>query len=88
MIDSIITTDETFASYHTTDTKKSKQWIHLSQPGPLKKWVNVSWTKEVAIGFFDLERLIYTHIYPRGASINATDIVKALGKFSEYFKQA
>jgi histone-lysine N-methyltransferase SETMAR len=88
MLDCIVTMDETMVSYHTPETKKqSKQWIPKGQPGPLKAWVHASRTKQMVVAFFDSRGLIYTHIVPRGASINATYTIKVLGKFLEHFKK-
>ncbi len=38
-------------------------------------------------GVFDSRGLIYTHIIPRGASINAAYTIKVLGTFLEHFKK-
>jgi histone-lysine N-methyltransferase SETMAR len=41
----------------------------------------------MVMAFFDCRGLIYTHIVPRGAKINAMYIVKALGTFMKHFKK-
>jgi hypothetical protein len=88
MLDAIVTMDKTMVSYHTPETKKqSKQWIPRGQLGPLKARVHASWTKQMVVAFFDSRGLIYTHIVPRGASINATYTIKVLGTFLEHFKK-
>jgi hypothetical protein len=88
MLDCIVMMDETMVSYHTPETKKqSKQWIPKGQPGPLKARVHASRTKQMVVAFFDSRGLIYTHIVPRGASINVTYTIKVLGKFLEHFKK-
>ncbi len=93
MLDAIVTMDETMVSYHTPETKKqSKQWIPRGQPGPLKARVHASRTKQMVVAFFDSLGLIYTHIVPKGASINAASInaaytIKVLGTFLEHFKK-
>jgi histone-lysine N-methyltransferase SETMAR len=88
MLDCIVTMDETMVSYHTPETKKqSKQWIPKGQPGPLKARVHASRTKQMVAAFFDSRGLIYTHIVPKGAAINAAYTIKVLGKFLEHFKK-
>jgi hypothetical protein len=48
--------------------------------------VHISWTKQMVMVFFVSRGLIYMHNVPsRGASINATYAIKALGKFLEHF---
>ncbi len=39
------------------------------------------------MAIFDYWSLIYMHIVPRGAAINAIYTIKALGKFLEHFKK-
>jgi histone-lysine N-methyltransferase SETMAR len=88
MLDAIVTMDETMVSYHTPETKKqSKQWIPRGQPGPLKARVHASRTKQMVMAFFDSRGMIYTHMVPRGATINATYTIKVLGTFLEHFKK-
>ncbi len=57
------------------------------QPGLLKAWVHPSRTKQMVVVFFDLRGMIYTHIVPRGAFINAAYTIKVLGTFLEHFKK-
>ncbi len=86
MLDAIVTMDKTMD--HTPETKKqSKQWIPRGQPGPLKARVHASRTKQMVVAFFDSRGMIYTHIIPRGASINSTYTIKVLGTFLEHFKK-
>jgi Transposase (partial DDE domain) len=88
MLDNIITMDETMVSYHTPETKKSsKQWIKKGQPGPLKARVHKSRMKQMVMAFFDSRGLIYTHIAPRGATINADYTIMVLGKFMEHLRK-
>jgi [histone H3]-lysine36 N-dimethyltransferase SETMAR len=88
MLDNIVTMDETMVSYHTPETKKqSKQWIKKGQPGPIKARVHASRTKQMLLVFFDSKGLIYTHIVPRGAAINAKYILMVLGKFLEHLRR-
>jgi len=88
MLDNIVTMDETMISYHTPETKKqSKQWRRKGQPGPIKAKVHASRTKQMVMAFFDNKGLIYTHIVPRGSTINANYIVKVLGIFIKTFKK-
>jgi hypothetical protein len=69
--------DETMVSYHTPETKKaSKQWIKKGLPGPIKAKLHASRTKQMLLAFFDSKGLIYTHIVPRGSTINADYILK------------
>ncbi len=82
LLDRIVTKDETMVSYHMSETKKaSKQWIKKGLPGPIKVKVHASRTKQMLLVFFDGKGLIYTHIVPRGSTINANYILKAMGKF-------
>jgi histone-lysine N-methyltransferase SETMAR len=88
MLDRIVTMDETMVSYHTPETKKaSKQWIKKGLPGPIKAKVHASRTKQMLLAFFDSKGLIYTHIVPRGSTINADYILKAMDKFMAHLKK-
>jgi histone-lysine N-methyltransferase SETMAR len=88
MLDNIITMDETMVSYHTPETKRqSKKWIQKGKPGPIKARVHASRTKQMVLAFFDSKGLVYTHIAARGTSINATYMVKVLGKFLKHFRK-
>jgi histone-lysine N-methyltransferase SETMAR len=88
MLDNIVTMDETMVCYHTPQTKKqSKQWIKKGQPGPIKARVHASRTKQMVMAFFDSKGLVYTHIVPRGATINAIYTVKVLGIFMKNLKK-
>jgi hypothetical protein len=80
--------DETMVSYHTPETKKSsKQWIKKGQPGHIKARVHESHMKQMVMAFFDSRGLIYTHIVPRAATINADYIIMVLGKFMEHLRK-
>ena len=88
MLDDIVNMDKTMVSYHTPETKKqSKQWIKKGQPGPVKVRVHASCTKQMLLVFFDSEGLIYAHIVPKGAAINANYILVVLGKFLEHLRR-
>ena len=88
MLDRIVTMDKTLVSYHTPLTKKqSKQWILKGQPGPIKAKVQASRTKQMVLAFFDSKGLIYSNIVPRGVTVNAAYIVKALASFMKNLKQ-
>jgi hypothetical protein len=78
MLDSIVTMDKTTVCYHMPQMKKqSLQWIKKGQPGPKKAKVRASQTKQILLlAFFDSKGLIYSHIAPRGSTINAAYIVK------------
>jgi histone-lysine N-methyltransferase SETMAR len=88
MLDRIVTMDETMVSYHTPEMKKaSKQWIKKGLPGPIKAKVHASRTKQMLLAFFESKGLIYTHIVPRGSTINANYILKAMDKFMAHLKK-
>jgi histone-lysine N-methyltransferase SETMAR len=88
MLDNIVTMDETMVCYHTPQTKKqSKQWIKKGLPGPIKARVHASRTKQMVMALFDSKGLIYTHIVPRGTTINAIYTVKVLGIFMKNVKK-
>ncbi len=75
-------------SYQNRETKKqSKQWIPKGELAPLKALVHTNQTKQMVMAFFNSGGLIYTLIISRGAAINATSTIKALGKFLEHFKK-
>jgi hypothetical protein len=67
--------------------KQFKQWIKKGQLGPNKERVHASQTEQMLLVFFDSKGLIYTHIVPRGTSINATYTLKALSKFLVHLKK-
>jgi hypothetical protein len=75
-------------SYHMPATKKnnpSSSWRRAYQ-GPVKaRRVHASQTKQMLFAFFDSQGLIYMHIAPRGATINAKCTVMVLGKFTKNF---
>jgi hypothetical protein len=88
MLQNIVTMDETIVCHHTPQTKKqSMQWIKKRQPGPLKAKVHASRTKQMLLAFFYNRRLIYSHIVPKGSSVNGKYIVKALGNFLKQLKK-
>ncbi len=68
------------------DKKQSKQWTTKCKPVPLKAQVHAGQTKQMVIAFF-YYCLIYTHIVPRGASVNAIHTNKPLGRFLEHFNK-
>jgi histone-lysine N-methyltransferase SETMAR len=87
MMDNIVTMDETMVSYHTPQTKRqSKQWIKKGSPGPVKAKVAASCTKQMLVAFFDKKGLVYTHIMPRGVTINANYAIIVLGKFMKHLR--
>jgi hypothetical protein len=88
MLDMIVMMDEMIVSYHMPEMKKaSKQWIKKGLPGPIKAKVHASRTKQMLLAFFTSKGLIYTHIIPRGSTINANYILKAMGKFLVHLKK-
>lgn len=87
-LNKIVTMDETMISLHTPETKKqSKRWVPKGKPGPIKARVHASRTKHMVLTFFDAEGLIYTNIVPKGESVNAAYIVKALTRFLVNLRQ-
>ncbi len=87
MLDLIVTMDETMVCYHMPQSKKqSQQWIEKGQPGPIKAKVQASRSKQMLLTF-DSKGLIYTHIVPRGSTVNAAYIVKVLDVFMRHFKK-
>ena len=88
MLDRIVTMDATMVSYHTPETKRqSKKWIPKGQPGPIKARVHATWTKQIVLAFLDTKGLIYSNIVPRGSTVNAAYIMKALSTFMKYLKK-
>jgi histone-lysine N-methyltransferase SETMAR len=88
MLDQIIMMDETMVSYHTPQTKRqSKQWIEKGKPGPIKAKVHTSRTKQMLLAFFDSKGLVYTHIVPKGTTINANYMLVVLGKFMVHLRK-
>ena len=84
----IVTMDETMVSFHTPETKKqSKRWIKKGKPGPLKARVHASRQKQMVLVFFDAKGVIYTNIVPRGQTVNAAYITKALAVFMKKMRQ-
>ncbi len=57
------------------------------EPGPIKAKVHVTRAKQMVLAFFDAKGLIYTNYVPRGTTVNATYIVKALGSFMKILKK-
>jgi hypothetical protein len=81
MLDNIITMDKTLVSYFSPEAKRmSKERTLKGKPGPLKTKVQGSRSKQMVFAFFDLRSLIYMHIAPRSATINAPYVVDVLGK--------
>jgi hypothetical protein len=87
MLDNMVTMDETMVSYYTPETKRmSKEWTLKGKPGPLKAKVQASRSKQMVFALFDSHGLIYLHIAPRSATINAPYVVDILGKFWRNFR--
>ena len=86
-LNNIVTMDETMVSLHTPETKKqSKRWVPKGHPGPVKARVHASRSKHMVLAFFDAAGLIYTNIVPKGTTVNAAYIVKALKVFMKKMK--
>ena len=63
----------------TPETKQqSKEWVKKGSPGPIKCKSQASRVKQMVITFHDKEGLIYTNMVPRGTTVNAAYIVRAL----------
>ena len=70
-LQNIVTMDESAVSYHTPETKQqSKQWLKKGTPGPIKARSQASRIKQMVLAFFDMEGMIYTHMVPRGKTVN------------------
>jgi hypothetical protein len=79
--------DESATSFHTPRTKReSKQWVKKGQPGPRKVKVHGTRTKKMVLAFFDAKGIIYTNYVPKGETVNAEYIKKALARFLKVFK--
>ena len=88
LLNNIVTMDESAVSFHTPETKRqSKQWTKKGQPGPIKAKVHASRTKQMVLVFFDAAGVIYTNYVPRGETVNAEYIKKALARFLVIFRQ-
>ncbi len=60
--------------------------LKRGQPGPVKAKVHTSRTKQMLLAFFDSQGLIYSHIVPKGSSVNGKFNVKALGNFLKQWR--
>jgi histone-lysine N-methyltransferase SETMAR len=88
VLDRIITMDESSVSMHTPETKQqSKQWLKKGTPGPVKARVHASRTKTMVLAFFDSQGMVYTNYVPRGSTVNAKYIIRALGTFLKNLKK-
>jgi hypothetical protein len=87
LLNNIVTMDESAVSFHTPETKRaSKQWVKKGQPGPRKAKVHVTRTKKMVLVFFDAKGVIYMNYVPKGKTVNAEYIKKALARFLKVFK--
>jgi hypothetical protein len=88
MLDFVVTMDETMVWYHMPQRKKqSQQWIKKGQPGPIKAKAQASLTKQLMLASFDSSGLVYSHILPRGSTVNAAYIVKVLNVFMKHLRK-
>jgi histone-lysine N-methyltransferase SETMAR len=88
ILENIVTMDESAVSFHTPKTKvQSKQWLKKGEPGPIKAKVHATRTKQMVLAFFNAKGLIYTNYVPKGATVNANYIVKALGIFLKVLRK-
>jgi hypothetical protein len=81
VLDRIITMDESSVSMHTPETKQQKQWLKQGTPGPVKARDYASRTKTMVLAIFDSQGMVYTKYFPRGDTVNAKYIIRALGTF-------
>lgn len=86
-LDKVVTTDETWISFTTPETKEqSRQWIRKGSRPPTKALVTRSEKKVMVIPFFDSEGLIYTNYVPKNTTVNANYFIKVLGHFLKALK--
>jgi histone-lysine N-methyltransferase SETMAR len=64
----------------------SQNWIKKGSPGPVKAKVAASRTKQMLVAFFDKKGLVYTHIVPRGVTINPNYTIIVLGKLMKHLR--
>ncbi len=87
LLNNIVTMDESVISFHTLETKRaSKVWVKKGLPGPRKSKVHATRTKKMVLVFFDAKGVIYTNYVPKGETVNAKYIKKALARFLKVFK--
>jgi histone-lysine N-methyltransferase SETMAR len=87
LLNNIVTMDESAVSFHTLVTKRmSKQWVKKGQPDPRKAKVHATRTKKMVLVFFDTKGVIYMNCIPKGETINAKYVKKALARFLKVFK--
>jgi histone-lysine N-methyltransferase SETMAR len=79
--------DEFAISFHNPEMKRvSKQWVKKDQPGPRKAKVHATRTKKMVLVFFDAKGVIYMNYVPKGETVNAEYIKKALARFLKVIK--
>ncbi len=82
------TIDEPAVSFHTPETKQqSKLCTKKIKLGPIKAKVHVTRSKLMVLAFFNNKGLIYINYVPRGKTVNANYIVKALSRVLTVFKK-
>ncbi len=87
LLNNIVTMDESAVSFHTPETKRaSKEWVKKGLPGPRKAKVHATRTNKMVLVFFDAKGVIYTNYIPKGETVNAEYIKKALARFPQVFK--
>jgi hypothetical protein len=87
LLNNIVTMDESAVSFHTPETKRaSKEWVKKGLPGPRKAKVHATRTKKMVLVFFDAKGVIYTNYVPKGETVNAEYIKKALARFLKIFQ--
>ncbi len=87
LLNNIVTMDESDVSFHILETKRvSKQWVKKGQPGPRKAKVHATWTKKMVLVFFNVKGIICKNYVPKGETVNAEYMKKALARFLKVFK--
>jgi histone-lysine N-methyltransferase SETMAR len=80
LLNNIVTMDESVMK------RVSTQWVKKGQLGPRKAKVHATRTKKMVLVFFDAKDVIYTNYVPKGETVNAEYIKKALARFLKVFK--
>jgi histone-lysine N-methyltransferase SETMAR len=87
LLNNIVTMDESAVSFHTPEMKRaSKEWMKKGLPGPRKAKVHATRIKKMVLVFFNAKGIIYMNYVPKGKTVNAEYIKKALARFLKVFK--
>ena len=86
--DKIITTDESWISFSTPETKEqSRQWVQKGSKAPIKAKRSPIEKKVMVIPFFTNQGLIYTHFVPKGQTINADYFIEVMKTFRVHLRK-